>query len=177
MNSILSPYKIHIHGLKEGITSFDFLIGDDFFFKYENEDVKNANIQICLECNKIINILYLEFKYKGVLKLECDRCLDIFEYPIEFTNNLIVKFSEDKIENNDEIIVLSHDTGELQLGQFLYDSIALQIPLRKVHPEDKNGKLLCNNEVAQRLEDLSINKTEENNIIDPRWAELQKLTN
>jgi uncharacterized metal-binding protein YceD (DUF177 family) len=52
----------------------------------------------------------------------------------------------------------------------------MTIPIRRVHPLDKNGKIGCNPEMIKKLNELLIDEEKEDNT-DPRWDELKKLMN
>ena len=78
-------------------------------------------------------------------------------------------------EITDEIIIIHRDTATLELGQYIYEFIALAIPLKKLHPsfrmrrteDDSEGKIVYTSEAAEEKKD------EED--IDPRWNILKKL--
>ena len=74
----------------------------------------------------------------------------------------------------DEIIVIPRDTATLELGQYIYEFIALAIPLKKVHPkfqddaeDESGGKIVYTSEATEERND------EEET--DPRWNILKKL--
>jgi uncharacterized metal-binding protein YceD (DUF177 family) len=50
----------------------------------------------------------------------------------------------------------------------------LALPIKRVHPLDKNGKSMCDPAMLKELEELIIEEEKEN---DPRWDELKKLMN
>jgi uncharacterized metal-binding protein YceD (DUF177 family) len=93
--------------------------------------------------------------------------------PIEFATKLFVKFGETNEEQTDEIIVLSFSEHEFDLKQYLYEYILLSLPYRKVHPNDKKGKSLCNKEMLKKLNEYVIRGDDQ--TIDPRWDNLKNL--
>ena len=50
----------------------------------------------------------------------------------------------------------------------------LALPIKRVHPDDKNGKSTCDPVMLKKLEELII---DEETDTDPRWDELKKLMN
>jgi len=58
----------------------------------------------------------------------------------------------------------------------LYEFIHLALPIRRVHPLDKNGKVDCNPEMIKKLNKLLITEEKQNNT-DSRWDKLKKLIN
>ena len=86
---------------------------------------------------------------------------------------------------------LSPNETELPLGQYIYESISLSLPYRKIHPEDANGNSLCNPDMLSRFKIVSEeefdrfvqqsaqeaqndNQTAETSGNSP-WSELEKL--
>ncbi|HKJ79252.1 MAG TPA: DUF177 domain-containing protein, partial [Prolixibacteraceae bacterium] len=68
---------------------------------------------------------------------------------------------------------------QLNLAQLIYEYISLAIPLKRVHPEDKNGDSQCDTEMLDKINNYvqpEVDKDEEENV-DPRWAALKKLKN
>jgi uncharacterized metal-binding protein YceD (DUF177 family) len=49
----------------------------------------------------------------------------------------------------------------------------LALPIRKIHPNDSDGKSKCNPAMLQKLNDLRAEEPES----DPRWDQLKKLMN
>jgi uncharacterized metal-binding protein YceD (DUF177 family) len=61
------------------------------------------------------------------------------------------------------------------MAQYIYESIVLSVPLRRIHPGVKDGSLT---EVIEKLESLAPKEnkeSEQKNEIDPRWENLKKL--
>jgi uncharacterized metal-binding protein YceD (DUF177 family) len=130
-------------------------------------------VKIEVFLDKKVNLLEFDIKLKGDLLVTCDRCLEEFSMPIEFATKLFVKFGETNEEQTDEIIVLSFSEHEFDLKQYLYEYILLSLPYRKVHPNDKKGKSLCNKEMLKKLNEYVIRGDDQ--TIDPRWDNLKDL--
>ena len=60
---------------------------------------------------------------KGTLLVQCDRCLEYFDYNVEYKDSLLVKFDENATSQNDEVIILHPNDSELDLKQYLYECI------------------------------------------------------
>ena len=45
------------------------------------------------------------------------------------------KYGDKDEEITDEIMIIHRDTATLELGQYIYEFIALAIPLKKLHPK------------------------------------------
>lgn len=156
--------------LKEGKHSFRFEITPEFFECFDNSIIQKANMQVDVEMEKKSNMLVFDFALKGEITTDCARCTDDLLVPVEGREHLIVKFGDpEQVEMDDEIIWLDENAYEIDLSQQLYEYIHLLLPVRNVHASKKE----CNQEVIEKLEELSIK--EEAGETDPRWEELKKL--
>lgn len=169
----LSKYRIVYQGLAEGKHEFDFQVDNMFFENLEYSDIKSGDLKVNVLLNKKSTFLELDFQLNGSVDLTCDRCLEHYKQPIEFESRLFVKFSEES-GSAEDVIYLSPADHEIDIAHYIYESIKLSIPLKRVHPEDKNGDVTCNTEM---LEKLNYYKTEQpaDEEIDPRWDDLRKL--
>jgi len=71
---------------------------------------------------------------------------------------------------------LPHGEFQVDVSQYVYEMIVLSVPVKRIHPGVEDGTL--ESEAIDTLEKLSpkINKEkEQEDEIDPRWAELKKL--
>ena len=169
-------YMIPFKGLKEGGYSFEFNIDSEFFERFEESEINEGKLSAIVEVNKRTTHLDLLINISGTVMVSCDRCLEIFSYPINCKNRLIVKFEEDISNDDTDVIYLSVDEYELDLRQHFYEFIYLALPIRRVHLPDENGETGCSPEMIKKLNKLLIAE-EKQNSIDPRWGELKKLMN
>jgi uncharacterized metal-binding protein YceD (DUF177 family) len=68
--------------------------------------------------------------------------------------------------------VIPDTAHEIDLAPFLYEYIHLLLPVRRVHPDERNGQSGCNPEVLKKLEELAPHPH-----LDPRWETLNRLKN
>ena len=106
--------------------------------------------------------------------------------PIETNNRLTVKLGKEYTEESDEALVVSEDEGGVNLAWFLYEFVALAVPMKHVHAPGE-----CNRTMAAKLrkhaayspddEDESDNASDEADSdaedipTDPRWDALKQL--
>ncbi len=167
-------YTIGISGLKEGRHKFELKIGDKFFESFEESEIKEGSLITDIELEKRSSHMDLLIRISGKVKVCCDRCLEMFFYPLGCENRLLVKFGR-KIGGEDaDIISLTADEHELDLQQHLYEYIHLALPIKRVHPDDTDGKSTCDPSMLKKLSELLVEEEDEN---DPRWDELRKLIN
>lgn len=167
----LKDYVISFRGLKIGNHEFDFQITDSFFEAFEYSRTKKGSLALKVIVNKTENMLKLDFIFKGSVNVSCDSCGDDFDFPVDFTENFIVKFSDQKEEDSDEIVFLPSAAYEIYLSQFIYEFVNLALPMRLTHAEDEEGNPSCQVEVLDEFEDFNEPKDE----VDPRWEALKKL--
>lgn len=170
-----NKYRIVYQGLSEGVHNFDFDVDNTFFEGLEYSDIKNGDLKVLITLNKKSTFLELDFNIAGTVELICDRCLDNYNQEIDYEGKLFVKFSDIEGDLADDVIVLSPSEHELDVSHYIYESISLSTPLKRVHPEDENGNLACNPEMIKKLENYKIEEPTEEEEIDPRWNDLKNL--
>ena len=165
-------YCIPVSGLKEGVQSFEFRIGKEFFGRIEESEVKEGDLAVIVEAEKHSSHAGLKIHISGKVMISCDRCLEYFAHPVECRNNLLIKFGKLFDDSDPDIITIPAGENELDMAQYFYEYIMLALPIQKVHPADKNGKSTCNPEMIKKIKAHTVNEDENK---DPRWDELKKL--
>jgi uncharacterized metal-binding protein YceD (DUF177 family) len=171
----LSKYQIAYQGLSEGIHDFDFDVDDSFFEGLEYSEIKKGSLKANVLLNKKSTFLELDFKISGSIELLCDRCLDEYNQEIDYEGKIFVKFSTNEGDLAEDVIVLSPSDNELDIAHYIYESINLSIPLKRVHPDNEDGECTCNPEMIKKLENYKIEEPTEDENIDPRWNDLKNL--
>lgn len=170
----MSPtYIIPLSGLKEGRHLFDFEINNEFFEKFEESEVKEGSIRAEVVLDKRSSHLDMSIKVSGSVRICCDRCLEMFSFPVDSLNRLLVKFGNVSDTEDPDILYLETGETELDLQQHLYEFILLALPIRRIHPDDSEGRSTCDPAMLRKLEELRADEDEP----DPRWNELRKLMN
>ena len=88
----------------------------------------------------------LNFECKGNVGVPCDRCLDKLFVKIDTNRKIIVKESEQKHSDNDDIFFVSRQDYEISVLDWIRELILLSIPMRNVHLEGQ-----CNPEMIDKL--------------------------
>jgi uncharacterized protein len=167
-------YTVPLSGLKEGHYSFDFEIGKEFFEQFEESEVKEGSLVANIEMDKRSSHSDLTIRISGNVKICCDRCLEMFFHPVVCENRLLVKFGKTVEDIDPDILSLPVGEHELDLQQHIYEFILLALPIKRVHPNDKDGKSTCDPVMLKKLDELIVDEEPET---DPRWDELKKLMN
>ena len=169
-------YIIQFVGLSLGEHKFEFEVTDKFFENLEFSEIKKANIHVDLNLLKQSQMMVLEFEISGTVNALCDLCASEFDLPIEGNYKLIVKVGgSDTGNEDDDIITVAANEHELDLSTYLYEYIALSLPIKRVHPADKDGNSTCDMETLKKLEELIIEEEKEEEETDPRWNGLKDI--
>ena len=131
-----------------------------------------GSVHVSLDILRTRNDFFtLDFHETGVVMVPCDICLDLMEQPIETTQRLEVKLGTENSEEED-LVMVAEDEGILDITWYLYEFIALAIPIKHVHAPGK-----CNPAMVRALEEYSAARSgeEDEQAMDPRWEALLKL--
>lgn len=172
----LSQYTLPFRGLSEGKHLFDFDVNDRFFAEFENSEVEKGDLKIQVELEKRSTHMRLSFSISGVVQIVCDRCLENFNYPLESTRELLVKFSEKRVEDEAELIYLHPNDFQIEIAQYIYEFVILSLPIRRIHPDGENGETLCDPVMIKKLDEMRYHGNDLDEPEDPRWKELKKFS-
>ena len=180
----LKQYNISIAKLEDKQYVHEFEGGNDLFTAFEQDLVENGQFNATVTLDKSATMIQAKFKITGVLALVCDRSLEVFDFPFETEEKLILKFGDRWEEITEEIMMIPRDTSIINIAQYLYEFITLTVPMKKLHPrfqqaideneDDFEEGILIYSTAPEKEEE---SEDDEPNIanIDPRWAALQQL--
>ncbi len=143
----LDAYVLKIRGLGLGEHHFEYEVGDDFWANFEGSEVSRGEVKVGVEVSRGSSMLELDFDMRGEVEVACDRCLGRFMMPVDYAGTLLVKFAEDPPESDGDILWLHPVEGEVNLAQYIYESIVLSLPFQRVHPDPAD----CDPEVLKYL--------------------------
>jgi uncharacterized protein len=167
-----NQYIIAYKGLREGSHDFIFNIGKSFLEKHEFLEARDGKLSAKVNMVKETTQLSFSITINGFIEVQCDRCLDFFPLEIHFKGNLYTKFSGKAEEYDGDVIVLDPEEGEIDLRQYIFESIGLCIPYRKIHPPGSNNEPACSQEMLDKLEEHIVSGNNKNN---PMWDTLKDL--
>lgn len=132
---VAKSYKIAYKGLKNGLHEFDFKVDGTLFEAYESTEIKGGACNVHVSLSRAETQLELHTVIEGAVTVACDRCLEDCDVPVCFDGKLLVKFSDETDEYDGETMWISPSESELDLTQYIYESIVLSLPYRRVHPD------------------------------------------
>lgn len=168
----LRNYSIPFTGLKLGKHQFEYEIGDAFFDEFEYSLVKKANLKCLVELEKQETMLILTFDIKGTIDANCDRCLAQYPQQVDIHEQQIAKFSEEDMDADEEIVILTKNDHEINIAGLIYEYINVALPFITVC-DDEGNTPYCDKEMLESLNKLSANNN--NNEADPRWDALKNI--
>lgn len=132
--SILNTFRIDIFRLENKQYMHEFEGNDDFFEALDQELIQKGNFKSTVVLNKNETMIQMMYKITGSVELTCDRSLDLFDFPVDITQKMILKFSDHNEEITEELVLIDRNTQYINVAQDIFDFIGLQIPIKKLHP-------------------------------------------
>ncbi len=169
----LRTYSIPFTGLKPGKHNFEFVITNAFFDEFEYSLVKKADLKCSVELEKQETMLILNFHINGKIDMTCDKCLAEYPQQVDIHEQQIAKFSEEDIDDKEEIITLTKNDHEINIAGLIYEYVNVAAPFIAVCSDEGNTPY-CDKEMLDRLNKLADN-SEQNDKADPRWDVLKKI--
>lgn len=132
---VTKRYSIAYKGLKNGLHDFDFKVGRELFEAFGNTEIKDGDCDVHVRLDRAETMLAADVAVEGGVVVACDRCLEDCRIPVRYEGRLLVKFSDPAGEYDGEVLWLLPGTDEVDLAQYIYESIVLSLPYQRVHPE------------------------------------------
>jgi len=141
-----SLYNISLKNLSAGLHTYEYELDRKYFEAIDGDEVKKGNVKVTVTVRRTSSTFEFNFDIKGLVQVPCTRCLDDMDLEVDTKNRLIVKFGKEYSEESDEIVIIPEDEGEINIAWFLYEFIALTVPIKHVHPAGE-----CNRMVSSKL--------------------------
>ena len=144
-------FIIPLNGLATGKNEFSWMVGKEFFESFENSEIIDAELDVTAVVEKSGRYVGVDCDVVGKVVVECDRCLEELEMPVDVEIMLSVKYgeeesSEDPHEGEREVIFVPETDAELDMSQIVYDYVCLALPMQRVHPDGE-----CNPDAMRHL--------------------------
>ena len=144
-------FIIPLNGLTAGQHEFSWQVGKEFFEIFDNSEILDSELNITAVAEKSGRYLGIDCEVEGMVVVECDRCLDELEMPIDVQIRLSVKYGEEESsdehhEGEREVIFIPETDAEFDLSQIIYDYVCLDLPMQRVHEDGE-----CNPDALRHL--------------------------
>ena len=144
-------FIIPLNGLTTGQHEYDWKVGKEFFESFENSEILDAELVASVVVEKSGRYLGIDCEVTGDVTVECDRCLDNLQMPIDVEISLSVKYSDEESsdehhEGEREVIFVPETDAEFDMSQIIYDYVCLNLPMQRVHEDGE-----CNPDVLKHL--------------------------
>lgn len=159
-----TDFIIPFKGYKIGVHEFDFQIDDALLQAVGDGEMIGADAVAHVTMSKGAGMLTLDVAIEGTVKVECDRCLDELLLPVDIEDQLVVKFSEEEEGFDGEVMWLNPADGQLDLMDWLYETVLLALPYQRVHASLEE----CNPEMVKHFRVVS--EEEFNKLAEPQEA-------
>ncbi len=183
-----SLYNIPLKNLSAGDHTFEYVLDRKFFEAIDDEEIRKGNVEVTVHVRRTSSAFQLDFEVMGVVQVPCTRCLDDMNQTVDTGSRLIVKFGKEYSEESDEIVIIPEEEGEINIAWFLYEFIALSIPIKHVHPAGECNRIVSSkfrkhrtlsvddtDEDDEETDDDDFADDEETQSNDPRWDALRGL--
>lgn len=167
----LDSYKVDLKGMSSDAASYQWQVDDRFFDAVQGPEIRQGQLDVALSVRRVQEVYELRFTLSGTVKVECDRCLEYMDVPIETESTLRIKLGAEYDDDGDTVVVPEND-GTLDVSWHIYEFAALSIPVRHVHPEGQ-----CNETMAAKLDSMtaSSDSGDGEERTDHRWDELKRI--
>jgi uncharacterized metal-binding protein YceD (DUF177 family) len=142
-------FIIPLNGLAAGETRFFWQAGKEFFDSFENSEILDAHLDADVRVEKSGRYIGVDCDVRGDVTVECDRCLDELDMPVDVEIMLSVKYgneesSEEPQQGEREVIFIPETDAEMDMSQIIYDYVCLSLPMQRMHEPGE-----CNPEVMK----------------------------
>lgn len=131
----LDNYKVDLNSVSYEGVSLQWTLDDDFFSAVQGLEVQQGSVSAALRVKRSTSVTFeLEYELEGTVSVQCDRCLECMEQPVQAQGEVRVRLGDEDGDDG-EVLTVNERRGILDLSWFLYEATALAIPMRHVHPE------------------------------------------
>src|SRR5690554_5744446 len=159
----LKEFTIPFVGLKLGKHQFNFELNKAFFEHFEYDEFNNAAINLNVLLDKTSTLLEFTLTFDGRVNVACDITNELYDQEISGSYKFVVKFGEEYNDENEDLLIIPHGSYEVNIQQFIYESIVLAMPSRKIHPGVEDGTL--KSDILDKLEELSPKAIDEESVV------------
>lgn len=137
--------------------TIEYHVTDSDFEAVENSLANGGDLMAKVVVSSCSVGLDVKIAISGIVRVECDRCLEDMNINVNVEENLKIQFTNDG-EDSEDVICVADSQKELDLWPTIYDYIVLSIPLTHTHAEGE-----CDKDMTDTLKKYLVTSTEEYN--------------
>ena len=142
----MKRYIIDAQTLRQPSFEADIEVGHELLEAMDVADISLLKVELQIAGQSVqSNKIEIHIKGNATVTLPCDRCLDdlTLNYPVEESMTVFIGSEAVPFDGYEQTV----QTGDcVNLAQFIYDSIMVQMPIIKTHPIEE-----CNQEMVARI--------------------------
>ena len=151
MTAQKARYTIPVKGLSVGSHHFELELDDWLMRLFDCTEVRNVKVRASLNVERSSSMVAVAADFRGEVTVDCDRCLEDLVLPVACDASMEIRFitglsSVNESEYDGEVMWLGQGEAEADISAFLYESVILALPYRRVHPDG-----LCNVEMMNKF--------------------------
>lgn len=137
-----NEFVISVNGLAQGETTLLGRVDKEFFAKFENEEILDADLDVTLFVDKRPGYVDVDCDLDGTIAVPCDRCLSPVQVEVSTSASFRLRLKDQSIalEEDQEEVFLTEGSDTLDLSQEIYDFALLALPLQRFHNEGECDK-------------------------------------
>lgn len=166
LRMVQTEFDIPFQGLRIGRHPYTFSLLGSFFQAFEMEELLEADLSAETVLDRFSSMMHFDVVLKGWVQVDCDRCNTPCQLPIDEKARFVIQFGRNTERNDDDIHVMGRQEHLLNVRPFLYETLVLGLPLRRVHTDLAD----CDQEIVGHLK-----SEDDEDDTDPRWSALRGL--
>jgi uncharacterized protein len=138
----VAEFVLHVHELQDGVSSHSFEVSGEWL-REQLADLQGISANgdtgsITLSSTKRGREVLLKGEVKAILQVDCVRCVETFELPIEGDIEVLMapgpakepdKVDEDEDEDEDDLGIEHYEGEEIALDELIRDTLLLEVPI------------------------------------------------
>ena len=127
--------------MKADSAKYEFTLDNQFFVDLDGPEVQKGKLTVELNVKKTSGVFHVGFsKLKALSLYRVTVAWMKWNYLFQLSDKLKVKLGSFILRKEGDIVVVPEEDGYINIAWFLYEFIALNIPMKHVHAPGKCNK-------------------------------------
>lgn len=152
-------YIVPLRSVEREPVARNLHLDNEFFADLEQNEILGGDVNVEMRVRFGAGDTFLfHYTVEGQVEVPCDRCLEPTTLSLYFEEELRVGYDDDDNSSDADLIVIPFSQTHYDTAWDIYESIALNLPLQRIHPEGQ-----CNADMVSRF---SAEEDSEDNLED-----------